>query len=169
MARQLRADFNGALHHVYSRGIDGRDIFRTDQDRLFFLEWLGRVVGRFGWVLHAYTLMTNHFHLMIETPDGGLSRGMQQLLTNYSQMFNATSDGNALSRSGKKRRRRGALFEGRFKSHLVEKEAYLLELARYIVLNPVRAGMVERPEEYQWSSYRAMVGLETAPEWLTTA
>jgi putative transposase len=167
--RQLRPDFAGALHHVYSRGIDGRDIFRNDDDRLFFLHWLGLVVEKFGWIVHVYTLMSNHFHLMIETPEANLSRGMQQLLTNYAQMFNATSDGNAQGRSRKRRRRRGSLFEGRFKSHLVEKESYLLELSRYIVLNPVRAGMVERPEDYVWSSYRAAMGLDPAPSWLTTS
>jgi REP element-mobilizing transposase RayT len=167
--RQLRPDFAGALHHVYNRGIDGRDIFRDDRDRLFFLHWLARIVEKFGWIVHVYTLMSNHFHLMIETPEANLSKGMQQLLTNYVQMFNATSDGNAQSRSRKRRRRRGSLFEGRFKSQLVEKESYLLELSRYIVLNPVRAGMVERPEEYRWSSYRATAGLEAAPSWLTTS
>jgi len=157
MARQLRPDFDGALHHVHNRGLDGRDIFRSNADRLLFLEWLGNMVVKFGWVVHAYTLMTNHFHLLIETPTGGLSRGMQGMLTNYVQTFN------------RKRRRKGGLFQGRFKSHLVEKESYLLELARYIVLNPVRAKMVERPEDYPWSSYRATVGLETAPAWLTTS
>jgi REP element-mobilizing transposase RayT len=155
--RQLRADFPGAVHHVYSRGHGGKDIFRSNADRLFFLEWLGKVVLKFGWILHVYSLMTNHFHLTIETPEGNLSKGMQELLTNYAQMFN------------RKRKRKGALFQGRFKSQLVEKESYLLELARYIVLNPVRAKMVERPEDYRWSSYRATVGLEQAPEWLTTS
>src|SRR5687767_4649122 len=157
MARQLRPDFKGALHHVYNRGLDGRDIFKSKADRLLFLEWLGRMVLKFGWIVHAYTLMTNHFHLLIETPEAGLSRGMQEMLTNYVQTFN------------RQQRRKGALFQGRFKSHLVEKESYLLELSRYIILNPVRAAMVERPEDYRWSSYRAMVGLETAPAWLTTS
>ncbi len=115
MARQLRADFAGALHHVYNRGLDGRDIFHDDGDRLFFLFWLGQMVAKFGWVVHAYTLMTNHFHLLIETPEGHLSKGMQQLLTNYVQRFNQKLDGNAMSRSKKRRRRHGPLLEGRFK------------------------------------------------------
>jgi putative transposase len=157
MARQLRADFEGAPHHVYSRGHDGCAIFRSHAERLLFLDLLGRMVAKCGWVVHAYALMTNHFHILIETPEANLSRGMQELLTNYAQAFN------------RKRRRRGALFQGRFKSILVEKESYLLELSRYIVLNPVRAGMVERPEDYRWSSYRATAGLEPAPEWMTTA
>jgi REP element-mobilizing transposase RayT len=127
------------------------------------------MADKFGWSVHVYTLMSNHFHLMIETPEGNLSKGMQQLLTNYVQRFNATSDGNAMSRSRKRRRRRGPLFEGRFKNQLVEKESHLLELSRYIVLNPVRAGMETRPEDYRWSSYRATVGLESAPAWLTTS
>ena len=103
MARQLRADFAGALHHVYNRGIDGRDIFRDDRDREFFLRWLGDVAAKFGWSVHVFTLMSNHFHLMIETAEGNVSRGMQQLLTNYVQMFNATSDGNARSTTSRAR------------------------------------------------------------------
>jgi putative transposase len=166
MSRQLRPDFDGAVHHVYNRGIDGRDIFLDDEDRLFFLHWLGQMVEKFGWIVHAWTLMSNHFHLMIETPNGGLSRGMQQLQTNYVQHFNAKLDGNARGKSTKRRKRRGPLYESRFKNQLIEKESYLLELCRYIVLNPVRAKMVERPEDYQWSSYRATVGLDLAPVWL---
>lgn len=157
MARQIRADFKGALHHVYNRGLDGRPIFGSDADRELFLDLLARAVSKFGWIVHVYTLMTNHFHLLIETPEGGLSRGMQEMLTNYVQSFNRAAG------------RKGHLFHGRFKSQLVEKESYLLELARYIVLNPVRAKMVERPEDYRWSSYRATAGLEAAPPWLTTS
>ena len=157
MARQLRLDFEGALHHVFNRGNNRQNIFRSDADRKLFLKLLGECVGRFGWIVHVYTLMTNHFHLVIETPLGDLSRGMKELQQAYATYFN------------KKHRRTGSLYEGRFKSQLVEKENYLLELARYVVLNPVRAKMVERPEDYRWSSYRAMVGLEAAPKWLTTS
>lgn len=169
MARQLRPDFEGAFHHVYNRGIEGRDIFRDDADRLFFLDWLGRVAEKFGWIVYSYALTSNHYHLVIETPRAGLSKGMQQLGTNYVQYFNRRADGNAQSRSGKRRKRRGPLFEGRFKSQLVEKETYFLELARYVVLNPVRAGMVNRPEKYAWSSYRATAGLDEAAPWLQTS
>ena len=157
MARQLRLDFEGALHHVFNRGNNRQTIFRSDPDRKLFLKLLGECALRFGWLVHVYTLMTNHFHIVIETPLGDLSRGMKELQGKYATYFN------------KKHRRTGSLFEGRFKSQLVEKESYLLELARYTVLNPVRAKMVERPEDYRWSSYRAMVGLEAAPEWLTTS
>jgi REP element-mobilizing transposase RayT len=113
-------------------------------------------VRRFGWIVHAYTLMTNHFHLVLETPEPTLSRGMKWLNGKYAQWFNRRHD------------RCGHLFQGRFKGFLVEKESYLLELIRYVALNPVRAHMVKRPEDYSWSSYRATAGYETAPPWLTT-
>ncbi len=155
MARPLRLEHEGAVWHVTSRGNERKNIFRTDADRLLFLALLAEAVKRFRWVVHVYTLMTNHFHLVIETPEKTLSRGMQWLNGRYAQRFN------------KRHHRVGHLFQGRFHSELVQKESHLLELARYVVLNPVRAGMVERPEDYRWSSYRATAGLEAAPEWLT--
>ncbi len=156
MARPLRLEHEGALWHVTSRGNEAKNIFRRDADRILFLMILAEAAKRFEWIVHVYTLMTNHFHLVIETPEKTLSRGMQWLNGRYARRFNG------------RHKRKGHLFQGRFHSVLVEKDTHLLELTRYVVLNPVRAGMVERPEEYRWSSYRATAGLEAAPEWLAT-
>jgi putative transposase len=155
MARQLRIQFPGAIHHVTARGNERRRIFRSDADRRKFLELLAEAVSRFAWSLTGWVLMSNHFHLVFETPEHlTLSEGMQWLNGTYADWFN------------RKYKRVGHLFQGRFKSFLIEKEAYLLEVLRYVVLNPVRAGMVEKPEAYRWSSYRATAGLEAAPPWL---
>ncbi|RBP49921.1 transposase [Arenicella xantha] len=115
---------------------------------------LGSVCERYNWVCHAYCLMSNHYHLLIETPDGNLSKGMRQLNGVYTQTFNQTND------------RVGHVFQGRYKGILVEKQSYLLELARYIVLNPVRAHMVHAAGDWPWSSYRATSGISDAPKWL---
>jgi len=131
MARPLRIELAGALYHVTSRGDERRPIFFEDGDRSAFLAVLGEVIARFGWLCHAYCLMTNHYHLLVETPHANLSQGMRQLNGVYTQYVNRSH------------RRVGHLFQGRFKGILVEKESYLLELARYVVLNPVRAGMEE--------------------------
>ncbi|HEY2094570.1 MAG TPA: transposase [Thermoanaerobaculia bacterium] len=157
MARALRTDFPGAVHHVTSRGNERRPIFIDDRDREMFLEFLGRAVKRFGWSLTAYVLMTNHFHLVVQTPEPNLSRGMHWLNTAYVVWFN------------RRHERSGHLFGGRFKAFLIEKETYFTTVLRYVVLNPVRANMVARPEDYRWSSYRGTAGLESAPEWLDTA
>ncbi len=151
MARPLRIEFPGALYHVTSRGNARQRVFRDDEDREMFLATLAWVVERFGWRCHAYCLMDNHIHLLIDTPQPNLSRGMRQLNGVYTQRFNR--------RHGKV----GHLFQGRYKAILVEKEGYLLELARYIVLNPVRAKMVKTPERYPWSSYQPMLGLAPVP------
>ena len=156
MARPLRLEHEGALWHVTSRGNEQKDIFRDDGDRKKFLALLEEAVERYNWIVHSYTLMDNHYHLMFETPEMTLSRGMQWLNSQYARYFN------------KKYKRRGHLMQGRFHSVLVEKEEHLAELSRYIVLNPVRAGMVARPEDWEWSSYRAMVGLASAAAFLTT-
>lgn len=156
MARPLRIEFPGALYHITARGDRRESIFEDDEDRLMFLRTLAEVVTRFNWLCHAYCLMTNHYHLMVETPDGNLSRGMRQLNGVYTQASN------------RRHRRTGHLFQGRFKGILVDKDSYLLELARYIVLNPVRAGRVERPEAWPWSSYRATAGQAARPDWLAT-
>jgi len=155
MARALRIEYPGAVYHITSRGNERRVIFLDDEDREQFLRLLADAIARFGWILTAYTLMTNHFHLVVETPTPTLSRGMQWLNGTYAAWFNS------------KYARSGHLFGGRYHAFIVEKEAYYLELLRYVVLNPVRAKMVERPEEYRWSSYRAMAGYEPAPTWLT--
>ncbi|MBR9883446.1 MAG: transposase [Oceanospirillales bacterium] len=146
MARPLRLEFAGALYHITSRGNRREPIFETDDDRRSFLAVLDDVCETFNWICHAYCLMGNHYHLLIETPEGNLSQGMRQLNGVYTQTVN------------RRHKRVGHLFQGRYKSILVEKEAHLLELARYIVLNPVRASMVRSAVDWPWSSYRAMLG-----------
>jgi putative transposase len=156
MSRPLRPEYPGAVWHVTSRGNDRREVFRDDADRERFLSILGRAVELFRWKLHAYVLMTNHYHLLVETPEPTLSRGMRELNGLYTQAFN------------RRHRRAGHLFQGRFKAILVEKESHLLELCRYVVLNPVRAGAATSARAWRWSSYRATAGLAPAPEWLET-
>ena len=156
MARPLRIEFEGALYHVTSRGNARESIFFTDSDRETFLKTLAEAVDRYSWICHAYCLMTNHYHMLVETPDAKLSRGMRHLNGVYTQ------------RTNRKHRRCGHLLQGRFKSILVEKESHLLELARYVVLNPVRAKMARTAKDWPWSSYRATAGMGEAPPWLTT-
>ena len=154
MSRPLRLEYPGALFHVTARGNARQDIFRDDRDRHFFLELLGKAVTRFAWILPAYALMPNHFHLVIQLTSETLSKGMQWLNGTYPQGFN------------RRHGRVGHLFQGRFNASLVEKESYFLEVVRYVVLNQVRAHMTTRPEDYKWSSYRASIGLAPAPQWL---
>jgi REP element-mobilizing transposase RayT len=157
MTRPLRLEFPNALYHVTSRGDRREDIFEDEQDRERFLEIFGTVVTNYNWLCHGYCLMSNHYHLIIETLDGNLSKGMRQLNGVYTQASN------------RRHRRCGHLFQGRYKAILVDKENYLLELARYVVLNPVRAkGMVDRIGDWPWSSYLAMIGGAPQPDWLTT-
>jgi REP element-mobilizing transposase RayT len=156
MARPLRIEYPGAVYHVTSRGNARNRIFNDDQDRETFLSILGAVVKRYNWLCHAYCLMPNHYHWMIETPDGNLSVGMRQLNGIYTQKYN------------RRHNKTGHIFQGRFKAILVQKENYLLELCRYVVLNPVRARLVEKPEAWRWSSYGATAGLRRKPHFLTT-
>ena len=156
MARPLRLEFEGALYHVTSRGNRREAIYETPDDRDSYLEILGEVCEKYNWLCHAYCLMGNHYHLLIETPEANLSKGMRQLNGVYTQCFNKTHG------------RVGHVFQGRYKAILVEKETYLQELARYIVLNPVRAGMVSSPSEWPWSSYRATAGEAPPLDFLTT-
>lgn len=155
MARPLRIEYPGALYHVTARGNARETIFKDDADRKTFLVVLGKIIERYNWRCHAYCLMGNHYHLLIETPDGNLSQGMRQLNGIYTQAFN------------RRHRRVGHVLQGRFKAIVVDKDSYLLELSRYIVLNPVRAKMVKHPKDYAWSSYRATAGLSRASEFLT--
>ncbi|MBW3671825.1 MAG: transposase [Acidobacteria bacterium] len=156
MSRQLRIEFPGAIHHVTSRGNERRNIYRDERDRRRFLEILEEVVILRRWVLHAWVLMSNHYHLLIETPEVGLSRGMKKLNETYAKWFNT------------RHRRVGHLFQGPFQNILVERESHLLELTRYIVLNPVRCGAVNYAGDWKWSNYRATAGLKPAPSWLQT-
>jgi REP element-mobilizing transposase RayT len=149
MARPLRIEYPGAIYHITSRGNAREKVFIDDADRAAFLEILAKGIDRFHWLCHAYCLMGNHYHLLIETLDPTLSRGMRHLNGVYTQAFN------------RRHRRVGHLFQGRYKAILVEKDAHLLELARYVVLNPVRAQMVRSCKDWRWSSYRATAGLES--------
>jgi len=156
MARPLRIEYAGAVYHITSRGNERKPVYKSDQDRLNFLNTLQHVNKRYNWICHAYCLMDNHYHLLIETPDGNLSAGMRQLNGVYTQLFN------------KLRGRAGHLFQGRYKSILIQKDSHLLEVCRYVVLNPVRAGMVAAPDAWKWSSYRATAGREGPHPCLTT-
>ncbi|MFO0700713.1 MAG: transposase [Nitrospira sp.] len=155
MARPLRLQFEGALYHVTSRGNAREDTFDDDADRHAFLECLGKVVRRFHWLCHGYCLMDNHYHLIIETPEANLSKGMRQLNGIYTQRYN------------RRHQTVGHIFQGRYKAILIQKESHLLEVCRYVVLNPVRAKAVEKIEQWKWSSYRATAGLATCLPWLT--
>lgn len=156
MARPLRLEYSGAIHHVTSRGNAQAPIFLDDEDRDSFLAVLAECIARFTWICHAYCLMDNHYHLIIETPDANLSAGMRQLNGVYTQRFN------------RRHGRVGHIFQGRFKAILVERNSYLLELCRYVVLNPVRARMVRDASQYAWSSYLATMGSVPVPPWLQT-
>ena len=154
MTRPLRIEYPEAVYHVTSRGNAREKIFKDDQDREKILEVLDSVVKRYNWLCHAYCLMGNHYHLLIETPDANLSIGMRQLNGVDTQAYN------------RRHKKTGHVFQGRFKAILIQKENHLLELCRYIVLNPIRARIVERPEDWKWSSYAATCGLKKAPKWL---
>ena len=134
MSRPLRIEFPGGLYHVTSRGDRREAIYLSDADRQYWLELLGQVCTRYNWLCHAYCLMDNHFHIVVETIDGNLSAGMRHLNGVYTQWHNRSHN------------RVGHVFQGRFKAIIVQREAYLLELARYVVLNPVRAGICDLPE-----------------------
>lgn len=156
MARPLRTELAGALYHVTARGDRREAIYLDDADRQAWLSILGGVCERFNWRCHAYCLMTNHYHFVVETPEANLSQGMRQLNGVYTQQFNR-SHGSV-----------GHVFQGRYKAILVEKDSYLLELARYVVLNPVRAEMVSDAGDWPWRSYPMTTGTETTPAWLET-
>ena len=155
MARPLRIEYPGAFYHVTSRGNEQKDIFKSDIDREKFLSYLVSAGEKYGAEIHAYCLMTNHYHLILETPLGNLSQIMRHLNSSYTTYFNI------------KHKRVGHLLQGRYKAILVQADAYAAELSRYIHLNPVRAGMVKLPEDYRWTSYRFYTeGGE--PLWLNT-
>lgn len=157
MARPLRIEFAGALYHVMARGDGQRSIFLDDDDRQAFLGNLARVCERVDWRVWAWCLMDNHFHLLVETIKPTLSRGMREVNGVYTQAFN------------RRHRRVGHVLQGRYKAILVDRDSYLLEVSRYVVLNPVRAGLAARAGDWAWSSYRATVGRAVAPDWLAVA
>ncbi|MDP2631413.1 MAG: transposase [Candidatus Uhrbacteria bacterium] len=156
MVRPLRIKYPGALYHVTSRGNAYQDIFLNDKDRRAFLNNLKYCIKLHNLICHAYCLMNNHYHLLIETPDGNLSQAMRDINGNYTQGFNA------------RHKCVGHVMQGRYKAFLVEKEPYLLEVVRYIVNNPVEAKMVEHPKNWKWSSFCATAGFVKSPAWLMT-
>jgi REP element-mobilizing transposase RayT len=156
MGRAWRIEYDGAFYHILSRGNERKDIFLDDKDRRTFLSVIGEMSERFEINLFAYVLMTNHYHLLIRTQHANLSKAMQWLGVTYTRRFN-----NRHSRSGH-------LFEGRFKSIIVQNDAYMMQLSCYIHRNPQRAGIVKRLADYMWSSYRAYAYGRAAPVWLST-
>ncbi len=154
MSRPLRLEFAGALYHVTSRGDHREKIYLDDNDRRTFLDLLGKEILQQHWLCYAYCLMDNHYHVLIETPEPNLVQGMRRLNGVYTQSFN------------RRHRRVGHVFQGRYKAILVDKENYLLELCRYIVLNPIRAKIVTTAAKWPWSSYRATAGETLPPKWL---
>ena len=154
MARPLRIEFQGGVYHVTARGWERRDVVRDDQDRAAWVRLLDRVALRCGWRVFAWALMRNHWHIFLSTPEANLSQGMHDLNSGYATLFN------------RRHRRSGALLQGRFKAILVQEEGYAWTLSRYVHLNPLRAGAVERPAQYQWSSYQYYVRPKGAPGWL---
>jgi putative transposase len=156
MSRTPRVLDPDVLYHVGSRAVEKRPIFDVfPGDRLQFLGLLDHVVRRYDWRCHAFCLMGNHFHLVLDTPKANLSDGMRYLKGEYAQWFNAVNN------------REGALFERRFWSEVLDTEAYLVEVCRYVALNPVRAGFCRAPEDWPWSSYAAAIGLAPVPPFLT--
>ena len=156
MARQWRIEFPGAYYHVLSRGNGGQDIYCSNADRTLFLKLMGELSERFDIEIYAYVLMANHYHLLLRTREPNLSRSMHWLGTAYTCNFNLRNN------------RYGHLFQGRFKSIVVENDAYLLQLSYYIHCNPLRAGLVERLIDYPWSSYRYYAYKKKPPPWLPT-
>ncbi len=154
MARPLRIEYPGAYYHITSRGNERKTIFKNKSDRKSFLSYLKSACQRYGAIIHVYCLMNNHYHLLLETPKGNLSKVMHHINSAYTTCHNA------------KHKRAGHLFQGRYKAILIEADAYAGELSRYIHLNPVRAGMVDMPEKYAWSSYQYYIGKKKKPDWL---
>lgn len=154
MPRKPRLHFPGAVYHVILRGNSGQDVFFDAADRTRFFLLLQESVERFGSRIHAFCLMTTHTHLAIQVGDIPLARIMQNIGFRYSQFIN------------RKYQRTGHLFQGRYKALLIDADSYLLELIRYIHLNPVRAGMVRFPDEYSWSSHPSYTGESPRPPWL---
>jgi putative transposase len=156
MARPLRIEYPGAFYHITSRGNEHKDIFKSKRDREKFLSYLESASQRYRAVIHIYCLMNNHYHLLMETPSGNLSQIMRHINGAYTTYFNI------------KHQRSGHLLQSRYRAILVDMDEYAQEVSRYIHLNPVRAGIMDRPEKYLWSSYPYYIGQKKAPEWLAT-
>ena len=155
MARPLRIEYEGAWYHVMNRGANRRQIFKTDEQRQYFLSLLADTAERFNAEWHGYCLMGNHYHLLVRTPEGNLQRIMRHINGPYTQYFNRLE------------KRDGPLFRGRYKAILVDAQTYWTQLSRYIHRNPLEAGLVKRLDYYRWSSYPVYIGKQDCPEWLT--
>lgn len=156
MARPLRIQYPGAFYHITSRGNERKDVFKSKRDREKFLSYLASASERYNARIHVYCLMGNHYHLILETPDANLSQIMQHINGAYTTYFNT------------KRKRAGHLFQGRYKAIIIEADEYATQLSRYIHLNPVRAGIVEQPSQYPWSSYQFYTTRKKQVDWLVT-
>jgi REP element-mobilizing transposase RayT len=156
MTRPLRVEYPGAFYHVINRGNAGEDLFPANRDRVKFLEYLERTAETYSVIIHTYCLMTNHYHLLLETPQANLSTALQWMNVSYATYFN------------KKYNRSGHLFQGRFKALLINADEYLSTVSRYIHRNPVQAGIATKPAHYLWSSYRAFIRQSHSPGWLET-
>lgn len=154
MSRPLRIEYNNAVYHITARGNEKKDIFLDERDFEKFLYYLDIVYERYNIIVYSFVLMNNHYHILLETPYANLSRMMRDLNGHYTIYFN------------KRHKRYGHLFQGRFKSILVDKDNYLLELSRYIHLNPVRACIITKPEDYDYSSMSYYMGKSKVPSWL---
>jgi len=154
MPRRLRIEFDGAIYHVMARGNARQDIVHDDDDRRRLLVDLERAVQRFGWELLCFVVMSNHLHLLLKTPRPNLGAGMQAFLSGYAQWW------------GRRRRRIGHLFQGRYRAEMIEDESYYWTVSRYVHLNPVRAGLVARPEQWEWSSYPGYHELKRRRPWV---
>jgi len=154
MGRPLRVEYRGALYHITSRGNERKKVFVDDGDRKKFLAILEDYHNRYGILIHSFVLMDNHYHLILETPKGNLLKVMHGLNGGYTGYFN------------RKYGRNGHLFQGRYKGIIIDKDSYLIPLSRYVHLNPVRARIAERPEQYRWSSYPGYIGRGKEYEWV---
>ena len=154
MSRPLRIEIKNAFYHVIQRGIEKKDIFINDSDKHKFISYLDRSYTSYSAIIHTYSLMNNHYHLILETPKANLSKIMHFLNTSYAVYFNTI------------RKRIGPLYQGRYKAILIQQDEYLHQLSRYIHLNPVRTHFVEDPIDYPWSSYQYFISGQTPPRWL---
>lgn len=156
MTRPLRFEIEGGVYHITARGNEQNDIFVDENDKRKFVTLLSELPRRYKVKIHAYVLMSNHYHLLLETPKGNISKAMHYLNVSYTVYFN------------RRYKRSGHLFQGRYKSIVIEKDSYLISVSRYIHLNPVRAGIVKKPEEYKWSSYKNYLAMDKELQWLMT-
>ncbi len=156
MARPLRIEYEDAFYHIIQRGLEKRSIFQEGKDKARFLQYLSEGYSKYKLICHAYCLMDNHYHLIIQTPGANLTKIMHYINASYVMYYN------------KKNKRTGPLYQGRYKSFLVEADEYLYHLSRYIHLNPLRAKMVKKPEDYKWSSYRYFTRDKISEKWLET-